>query len=85
MATIRQLPSGRWQVQVRLKGRKASETFLRYDHARTWATETEAQVDRGHAPTGRRARNAKTVAGLIDLHIDDERCRQAAGAFRETL
>jgi hypothetical protein len=39
-------------VQIRLKGRKASETFIRYDHARERATETEAQIDRGHAPSG---------------------------------
>ncbi len=71
MATIRQLPSGRWQVQIRLKGRKASETFLRHDHAREWATDTEAQIDRGHAPSGRRARSAKTFGALIDLHVDD--------------
>jgi integrase len=71
VATIRQLPSGHWQVQIRLKGRKATETFLRHDHARAWAAETEAKVDRGHAPTGRRARNAKTFGALIDLHIDD--------------
>lgn len=71
MATIRQLPSGRWQVQIRLKGRKASETFIRRDHARAWATQAEAQVDRGLAPSGRRARSAKTFGGLIDLHIDD--------------
>ena len=71
MATIRQLPSGHWHVQIRLKGRKATETFLRHDHAREWATETEAKVDRGHAPSGRRARSAKTFGALIDLHIDD--------------
>ncbi len=71
MATIRQLPSGRWQVQIHLKGRKASETFLRHDHAREWATDTEAQIDRGHALSGRRARSAKTLSALIDMHIDD--------------
>jgi hypothetical protein len=71
MATIRQLPSGRWQVQIRLKGRRASETFMRHDHAREWATDMEAQIDRGHAPSGRRARSAKTFSALIDLHIDD--------------
>ncbi len=71
MATIRQLASGHWQVQIRLKGRKATETFIRRDHAREWATETEAQVDRGHAPSGKRARSAKTFGALIDLHIDD--------------
>lgn len=71
MATIRQLQSGHWQVQIRLKGRKASETFIRYDHAREWATDAEAQIDRGHAPSGRRARSAKTFCALINLHVDD--------------
>ena len=71
MASIRQLPSGHWQVQIRLKGRKASETFLRHDHAREWASSAEAQVDKGHAPSGRRARSVKTLGALIDLHIDD--------------
>jgi hypothetical protein len=71
MATIRQLASGHWQVQIRRKGRKASETFIRHDHAREWAIETEAQIDRGRAPSGKRARNAKTLGALIDLHIDD--------------
>jgi len=71
MATIRQLPSGHWQVQIRLKGRKVSETFLRHDHAREWATDAEGQIDKGGAPTGRRARGIKTFGALIDLHIDD--------------
>ena len=71
MATIRQLPSGRWQAQVRRKGKAASETFLRRDHAREWATEAENQIDRGRSPVGRRARGTKTFGDLIDLHIDD--------------
>jgi hypothetical protein len=71
MATLRQLPSGRWQVQVRRKGKRASETFLRWDHAREWATEAENQIDRGRAPAGKRARGAKTFGHLIDLHMDD--------------
>ncbi len=71
MANIRQLASGHWQVQIRLKGRKVTETFLRYDHAREWATAAEGQIDKGSAPTGRRARGAKTFGTLIDLHIDD--------------
>jgi hypothetical protein len=56
VATIRQLPSGHWQVQIRLKGHKMTETFPKHDHVCEWATETEAKVDRGHAPSGRRAR-----------------------------
>lgn len=71
MANIRQLASGHWQVQIRLKGRRVTETFVRHDHAREWATEAEGQIDRGHAPSGRRARSAKTFGALIDLHVDD--------------
>ncbi len=66
-----------------LKGGKASETFLRHDHARQWATDTKAQIDRGHAPSGRRARNAKTIGALIDLHIDDmKEVGKAPGRFK---
>ena len=51
MATYTKLSSGSWRVQVRRKGRYVSETFLRRDDARRWATETERQVDRGETPT----------------------------------
>ena len=71
MASIRQLPSGHWRVQVRRKGKFASETFLRRDHAREWANEAEGQIDRGRQPAGKRARGAKTFGHLIDMHIDD--------------
>jgi integrase len=71
MPNIRQLASGHWQVQIRLKGRRATETFIRHDHAREWATDAESQIDHGRAPSGRRSRGAKTFGALIDLHIDD--------------
>ncbi|WP_181165887.1 MULTISPECIES: hypothetical protein [unclassified Mesorhizobium] len=51
MATYTKLSSGSWRVQVRRKDRYVSETFLRRDDARCWATETERQVDRGETPT----------------------------------
>jgi integrase len=71
MASIRQLPSGNWQAQIRRKGRYAAETFLRKEHAREWAVEAEAMIDRGKTPIGHRARGMKTFAELIDMHIDD--------------
>ena len=80
MASIRQLPSGNWQVQVRRKGRVAVETFLRKEHAREWAVEAEAMVDRGKTPIGHRARGIKTVAELIEMHIEDMKSvRKAPG------
>ncbi|WP_292109177.1 hypothetical protein [Mesorhizobium sp.] len=71
MATFTKLSSGSWRVQVRRKGRYVSETFLRRDDARRWATETERQVDRGETPTKSRVARLKTFGELIDLHIDD--------------
>jgi integrase len=71
MASIRQLPSGNWQVQIRRKGRVAVETFLRKEHAREWAGEAEVMIDRGKMPIGNRMRGTKTFAELIDLHIED--------------
>lgn len=53
MATFTQLPSGRWRVQVRRKQSYASETFLRHDGARRWATAIERRIDLGEAPVAR--------------------------------
>lgn len=71
MATYSKLPSGSWRVQVRRKGRYISETFLKRDDARRWATEAEGRIDRGETPTPSRAAKLRTFGDLIDLHIAD--------------
>jgi len=71
MATYSKLPSGSWRVQVRRKGRYISETFLKRDDARRWATEAEGRIDRGETPTSERAGRLRTFGQLIDLHIAD--------------
>lgn len=71
MASIRKQKSGRWRVQVRRKGHCLSETFLRRDDAKTWATETERQIDRGETPKPSRIAGLSTFGELIDLHIAD--------------
>jgi len=73
MATILQLPSGRWRVQVRRKPSYASETFPRHEDARTWATATERRIDLGEAPLKRAKVDPTTFAHLIDLHVQDRR------------
>ena len=73
MATFTKLKSGSWRVQVRRKGRYVSETFLRREDARRWATDAEHQVDRGDTPTPSRIARLKTFGDLIDLHIYDMR------------
>ena len=48
MATFRPMPSGRTQAIIRKKGRKPiSKTFPNKTLARTWATDVEAQLERG--------------------------------------
>jgi integrase len=71
MATYSKLPSGSWRVQVRRKGRYISETFLKRDDARRWATEAEGRIDRGETPTSERAGRLRTFGQLIDLHVAD--------------
>jgi integrase len=71
MATSTKLPSGSWRVQVRRKGRYVSETFLRREDARRWATEAEGQVDRSDMPIPPRVKQLKTFGDLINLHVED--------------
>lgn len=48
MATIRKLPSGKWNVQVRLRGRSpVSKTFRTKAAADAWARQTEVKLDHG--------------------------------------
>jgi integrase len=71
MASITKLPSGAYRVQVRRKGRYASETFLRHDDAQRWARQAESRVDQGLAPTRSSTARLATFGHLINLHIDD--------------
>ena len=71
MASITKLPSGAYRVQIRRKGRYASETFLRRDDAHRWARQAETRVDQGLAPTSTSVSRLQTFGDLIDLHITD--------------
>lgn len=66
MATYSKLPSGTWRVQVRRKGRYISETFLKRDDARRWATEAEGRIDRSEVPTPSRSARLRTFGELIE-------------------
>jgi len=71
MASITKLPSGAYRVQIRRKGRYASETFLRRDDAHRWARQAETRVDQGLAPNKSSVSRLTTFGDLIDLHIID--------------
>jgi integrase len=70
MATISKLPSGTWRVQVRRKGKYASDTFLRRGDGEAWARAIELKIDRGE-PIQCELAATKTFGGLIELHKAD--------------
>jgi integrase len=71
MATLFQLPSGRWRAQIRRKGRYISETFIRHQDADVWAKENEVRIDQGRMPKARGLTDPRTFGDLIDLHLKD--------------
>jgi len=71
MATISKLPSGGYWVQIRRKGRYASETFHRRDDAHKWARQAETRVDQGLPANKSSAVRLATFGDLAELHIDD--------------
>jgi integrase len=70
MASIKQLPSGFWRVQVRRKGLYASKTFRIKSEAQRWANSQEDRIDRGEG-VSKRDRPTETLGDLIELHLAD--------------
>jgi integrase len=71
LATLLQLPSGNWRVQIRRKGRYVSESFRRRKDAEEWALDAERRIDRGETPNSRAKIDSTTFGDLIDLHLED--------------
>jgi integrase len=71
MPTISKLPSGRWRVQIRRRGRSESKTFrLRLDADR-WAARRESTLESGEPSASDQPALYHTLGGLIDLHLND--------------
>ncbi len=71
MATFSKLPSGKWRVQVRRRGRYLGETFFLRKDAELWARRIEREIDLGRTPTPKKVQGVKTFGDLIDLHLRD--------------
>ncbi|WP_245831658.1 hypothetical protein [Salibaculum halophilum] len=69
MASITRLPSGAYRVQIRRKGRYASETFLPRDDAHRWTRQAETRIDQGLAPNKSAASCLQTFGDLVDESI----------------
>lgn len=71
MASINKLASGKWRVQVRIKGHYLSDSFLVRKDAEMWARRIEREIDLGQKSASKHKNGIKTFADLIDLHIAD--------------
>jgi len=68
MATFRQLPSGKWQAQVRRHGAKPiTKSFANKLRAEKWARQVENQIDEGRFRDYRQA-EAVTMAEVCDYY-----------------
>lgn len=90
MSVIVKLPSGNWRAQVRRKGKYISDTFRRQRDAEEWALETERSIDRGLTPSAVPLKAVRTLADIIDLHVNDmhevgKPIRRSKGAVLEAL
>lgn len=71
VATIRKLPSGKWNVQVRRKGYPAQTgTFRTLAAAERWARDKEDQADKGTLVDLSAAKET-TVDGLMEKYLAD--------------
>ena len=69
MASIRELESGKWQVQVRHRGmRPAVKSFKTKTEAERWARLLESEIDRG-VFVDRTDAQRTTIAELIDRYL----------------
>ena len=73
MATITQLASENWRVQVRRKTRYVAETFPRREDGEEWTLEMERNIDRNGSSKPRVVRDVRTFGDLVDLHDEDMR------------
>ena len=71
MATLVRTKQGTWRAQVRRKGEYASRTFRLKALAGEWVSKTERLIDMDCEPRSKKVGRAKTIADLIDLHIED--------------
>jgi len=84
MATLRKR-GGRWQVQVRRKGRPTvSRSFLTKSDAEAWGRQQELEADRFGLPTADKGLRRLTVADVVIRYRDEVVPRKRAGD-RETV
>ena len=71
IASINKLASGKWRVQVRIKGHYLSDSFSLRKDAEMWARRMAREIDLGQKPAPKHKDGIKTFSDLIDLHIAD--------------
>ncbi len=70
MASIRQLKSGSWNVQVRKAGKTKSKTFMRKTDAQKWARNIEVEIEQGQFINTKKSE--KLTLGDVCNRFEDE-------------
>lgn len=74
MASVTELPSGSWRVQIRRKGHKPiNETFSTEKLAKAFAKKKEAQLEQIKATGGIKPEKGLTFADCIDDYLENSR------------
>lgn len=71
MANFTRLPSGKWRAQIRRKGHSLSSSFPTKKDAEAWAHRVHTEIDAGKTPGRRNVQGIRTIAELVDLHVED--------------
>lgn len=77
MASVTELPSGSWRVQIRRKGHQPiNETFSTEKLAKAFARKKEAQLEQIKATGGVKPEKGLTLADCIDNYLANSRTLQ---------
>jgi len=71
VASIQQLPSGKWRALVRIKGNQKSATFPLKRDAQAWATQVEAQIGTMQITGYQAIPTGYTLGNLIESYLKE--------------
>ena len=71
MATIFQSSDGSWRLQIRRKGKYASQNFRLKGQARVWVRKIEHVIDEGGEDKSLLSSQVRQFSHVFDLHIVD--------------
>lgn len=71
MASIKQMPNGKWRVQIEYRGRREYKTLLTHTLAKTWANQRETEIAKGQIASADDAQRTP-FSEVIDTFRENE-------------